>query len=318
MTLDAQTVADAFELGRASSLSEPVARGELGEIRRLETDHGTWAVKQELEPLEADEVAELEVSAAYHRACWEAGIPTPEPIRAASGLFLTEVSREHVRVYRWVDLENPDTGLDPAALGALLARLHAVPAPARGDVHEWFEAPVGAREWKGVLKASRAAGAPYADRLAELLPHLVEVESILTPMDGVQTCHLDLWSDNLRRTPDGVLCVIDFDNCGAADPGRELAMLLFEFGRGDADRWRALEAAYREAGGPGRVTGRESLALTVAQLHHIGHRHITMWVAARDDEARARSLAGVEEFLSEPLLLPDVDRLVAAVVPAAT
>jgi hypothetical protein len=66
------------------------------------------------------------------------------------------------------------------------------------------------------------------------------------------------------------------------------------------------------------VTGRESLALTVAQLHHIGHRHITMWVAARDDEARARSLAGVEEFLSEPLLLPDVDRLVAAVVPAAT
>ena len=43
-----QTVADAFGLGRATSMSGPVARGELGEIRRLETDHGTWAVKQDL------------------------------------------------------------------------------------------------------------------------------------------------------------------------------------------------------------------------------------------------------------------------------
>jgi hypothetical protein len=51
----------------------------------------------------------------------------------------------------------------------------------------------------------------------------------------------------------------------------------------------------------------------VAQLHHIGHRHLTMWCAARDREARARSLAGIEEFLGTPLLLDDVDRLVATV-----
>jgi hypothetical protein len=38
-----------------------------------------------------------------------------------------------------------------------------------------------------------------------------------------------------------------------------------------------------------------------------------MWLAARDPEARARSLAGIEEFLGMPLLLDDVDRLVAAV-----
>ena len=33
---------------------------------------------------------------------------------------------------------------------------------------------------------------------------------------------------------------------------------------------------------PGRVTGRADFALTVAQLHHIGHRHLRMWLAARD------------------------------------
>ena len=32
-----------------------------------------------------------------------------------------------------------------------------------------------------------------------------------------------------------------------------------------------------------------------------------MWLAARDSEARARSLAGIEEFLGEPFLLADVD-----------
>ena len=306
--MEAQEVADAFGLGRASSLSEPVARGELGEIRRLETDTGTWAVKQELEPWEDGE--DPEHGGDFHLACWEAGVPSPRPMRSAEGRFSVQVLGEAVRLYTWVDLADPDTGLDPAAVGELLARMHAVHHQADIAVDEWFEAPIGERAWKRALKSSRAAGAPYADRLAEVLPHLVRVESILTPMRPVQVCHLDLWADNLRRTTAGELCVIDFDNCGPADPSRELAMVLFEFGRWDAVRELRLYDAYVAAGGPGRVTSREDLGLTVAQLHHIGHRHLTMWAAARDPEARARSLAGVEEFLGTPLLLDDVDRLV--------
>jgi aminoglycoside phosphotransferase (APT) family kinase protein len=133
-------------------------------------------------------------------------------------------------------------------------------------------------------------------------------------MEGVQTCHLDLWSDNVRRrTSDGAACVIDFDNAGPADPSREVAMVVFEFGRGDADRQRLLYDAYRDAGGPGRITSRADAALTVAQLHHIGHRHLRMWLAARDSESRARSLAGVEEFLDAPFLRADIDGLLDAV-----
>lgn len=313
MSLDARSVADAFGLGRAVSLSEPVARGELGEIRRLETDGGTWAVKTALEPPTRDEVDELEATGAFHHACWEAGIPTPEPRRSASG-YVAEVSGEHVLAYSWVDLVGPDTAIDPEAVGRVLAALHAVRREAVGGVHEWFEAPIGPREWKAVLKASRGAGAPYAERLAELLPALLEVESILTPMEPVQVCHLDLWSDNLRRTTSGDLCVIDFDNAGPADPSREVAMTVFEFGQGDAARRRRLYDAYREAGGPGRVTGQDDFAMTVAQLHHIGHRHLRMWLAARDPEARARSLAGVEEFLGEPLLLDDVEEMLDALI----
>jgi Ser/Thr protein kinase RdoA (MazF antagonist) len=309
---DADEVSEAFGLGAAHSLSEPVARGELGEIRRLQTEHGTFAVKQAIERLDADELARVQVGAAYQRACWEAGIPTPEPIQTPSGRFTAEIAGEHLMAYSWVDLEEPDRGLDPASLGELLARVHAVHRPAGGAVHPWFEAPIGARRWKDALKASRAAGAPYADRLADLLSAIVEVEAILTPMAPVQTCHLDLWSDNLRLTTTGELCIFDFDNAGPGDPSRELAMLLFEFGQGDSARQRRLYDAYRAADGPGRVNEPADFAMTVAQLQHIGHRHLTMWLAARDREARARSLAGVEEFLGEPFLLADVERIVEA------
>ncbi len=309
MTLDPQAVAAAFGLGRAESLSEPVARGELGQVRRLVTDLDTWAVKESFDDLD---VAEAEASSVFHAACWRAGVSTPEPRATVSGAYVAEVGGELLRAYRWVDLAGPDTGVEPESVGALLATLHAVRLPADGPVHPWFEAPIGPREWRGVLKAARGAGAPYADRLAELLPGLLEVETVLTPMTPTQVCHLDLWADNVRRTPDGGLCVIDFDNAGPGDPAREVAMAAFEFGEGDPVRQRRLYAAYRDAGGPGRVTSRADVAMTVAQLHHIGHRHLRMWLAARDSEARARSLAGIEEFLGEPLLLAEVDRLVEA------
>ena len=306
MSLDAQSVADAFGLGRAASLSEPVARGELGQVRRLVTDRGTWAVKESLEPFDDEELAAAQVSGHFHVACWEAGIPTPAP-QQGDGRFVVEVAGEQLQAYGWVDLADADPLLDPEAVGALVAAMHGVRHEPGAGVHPWFEAPIGQREWRAVLKASRGAGAPYAERLAEVIPALLEVESILTPMDGVQTCHLDLWSDNLRRTPSGGLCVFDFDNAGPGDPSRELAMVVFEFGRGDAGRQHRLYGAYRQAGGPGRLTGRADFAMTVAQLHHIGHRHLRMWLAARDSEGRARSLAGIEEFLGEPFLLGDVD-----------
>jgi hypothetical protein len=102
--MDAQTVADAFGLGRAISLSNPVARGELGEIRRLETDQGTFAVRQELESWPVDEA---ETRTAYQRVCWEAGIPTPEPLRATTGGFAAQVDGEQVRAYAWAELADP-------------------------------------------------------------------------------------------------------------------------------------------------------------------------------------------------------------------
>ena len=251
--MHAQTVADAFGLGRAASLSGAVARGELGEIRRLETDHGTFAVKRELESWSVDEA---ETSTAYHRVCWRPASRHPSRFgRRPAAIRLTLTASGSART-RGPNSTDPDPTLDPAAVGTLVARLHQVRHRwPTSEIDPWFEAPIGRAEWTGVLEASRAAGAPYVDRLAELLPALLEIEEILTPMRPLQTCHLDLWADNLRRS-DGRPFVIDFDNAGPGDPSREIAMVIFEFGRGDAVRQRTLYEAYLAAGDPdGSATG---------------------------------------------------------------
>ena len=60
------------------------------------------------------------------------------------------------------------------------------------------------------------------------------------------------------RPPAVELCVIDWDNCGPADPSHELACAVYEFGQRDADRMRAFYDAYRAAGGPARLSARAS------------------------------------------------------------
>src|SRR3954467_15283370 len=97
--MDPQAVADAYAVGRALGLSQPVARGEIGEVRRLETDRGTYAVKQAFGHLTDLEVSDLEAAGAFHRACWKAGIPTPEPVPTVHDGVIAQIGNAQVLVY---------------------------------------------------------------------------------------------------------------------------------------------------------------------------------------------------------------------------
>jgi Ser/Thr protein kinase RdoA (MazF antagonist) len=305
----AAQVADRFDLGPDARLEVEAARGEQGQVRRLVTARGTYAVKESFGPLDAIDAEEVQRTAEFQAMCHDAGVSCPRPLPDAEGRFLADIGGVPVRVQTWVDIDDPDPMLDPGRVGALLARLHAVELPTAEPPHPWGTEPVGAPEWRALVKAAKGAGAPFAPRLAALVPHLLEMEELLTPMAGVQWCHLDLWADNLRGMPDGRACVVDFDNAGPGDPTRELAMVLFEFARTGADRVHQLVSAYEAGGGPGRVTRAEDLGLTIAQLHHIGRYQVLGWLNARDPEARARAHAGVAEFVDDPFLRGDVDRL---------
>lgn len=305
-------LAERFGLGRARELSAgPVARGKQGEVWRLETADGRWAVKTPFHETTEDSVR---VSAVFQEAASAAGVPAPQIRRATDGRVFARVSGRQVRVYDWVDLGRPDPGLDPASVGAAVAAIHRVVVPAEGEVDPWYTEPVGAAGWDQLVDRLGAAGAPFAGRLAALRDELVALESWLTPPAAVQTCHRDLWADNVLPTTGGGLCVIDWENSGPADPSQELGCVLFDFGRSDPGRARALMSAYDAAGGPGTVSRPGHFSMLIAQLGHITEIAGNDWLTpnARNPD-RAGSAAWIGETLDDPHTRDRLAALLAAI-----
>ncbi|MGH3735178.1 MAG: phosphotransferase enzyme family protein [Micromonosporaceae bacterium] len=316
--MDATEIARRFGLGKAATLSdEPVARGKQGVVWRLQTSDGSWAVKQ---PFGQVSEPAVRSGAAFQEAAYAAGIPTPRNCRTTGGSVFAAIDGSPVRVYEWVDLRGPDPHLDPARVGALVAAMHQVAVPevnapevaghhadgqARGSgdrqVDAWYHVPVGAARWDELIARLRAAGAPFADRLAGLRDELVGLESWLEPPRSPRICHRDLWADNVLPTADGGICVVDFENSGPADPAHELGCVLFEFGRTDPGRARALVGAYRDAGGPARFEQRGDFTMLIAQLGHITETAAEDWLAPNlRSPDRADAAAWIAEVLDEP------------------
>jgi aminoglycoside phosphotransferase (APT) family kinase protein len=217
-----------------------------------------------------------------------------------------------VRVSTWVDLDEPRTDLDPAAVGGLLATMHRDPLPARGPVDPWYVEPVPAAVWDDLGAALAAAGAPFAAEFGLFGRHQLRVQAFFAPPRDLQLCHRDLWADNLRTTTDGGLCVIDWDLCGPADPAQELAVLFAEFCYGRPERARTLYVAYLDGGGTGRITGRGDFTMAQAQFGHFATTAARQWLATTDEQARARAEAWFRLGLETPLDVAHVDELLAA------
>jgi Ser/Thr protein kinase RdoA (MazF antagonist) len=297
--MDAGDLARRFALGPAARLSDgPVARGRQGLVWRLDTADGSWAVKVLFDPCGEDDVRQ---TTAFQEAACAAGVPAPQVRRTTDGCVWAAIAGTQVRVYEWVDLRPPDPLLDPAQVGAAVAAVHRVPVTDGSPADPWYYEPVGARRWDELIGQLRAAGAPFAGRLAGLRDELVALESWIEPPQALRTCHRDLWADNVRPTADGGICVIDWENSGLADPAQELGCVLFEFARTDLARARALISAYREAGGPAAVRGRGQFSMLIAQLGHITETAATQWLTPGPRAPdRADSAAWIGEVLDEP------------------
>ena len=309
-TGDAAEIAERFSLGDAATLSGPVARGEVGQVWRLSTSRGSFAVKEPFEPIPADEVRE---HADYQEAAHAAGIPAPAVLRAANGDAFAELAGVQVRAFEWVDLRGRDPNVDPAQVGRIVASIHRLDFRGRLPTDPWYTEAIGSERWDALLDALRTNEAPFANRLSGLRDELVALERLMEEPGDLQTCHRDLWADNVLRNTAGGLCVIDWENCGLADPSQELALVLFEFGLGDPQRTRALYQGYLEAGGPGRIDRRGNFSMLIAQLGHIGEDACMRWLdPGASDAERKRQEARVEEFVALPLTTNTIDGLLAA------
>ena len=282
---------------------------------RLDTADGSWAVKVPFQPSSEDEVRS---ATAFQEAAYAAGVPTPQVRRTTEGCVFATIGGQQVRVYEWVDLRPPTTGSTrrwsagswPPSTGCLADRR---------PVDPWYHEPVGADRWDQLVEQLREAGAPFAGRLAELRDELVALESWIEPPQMLQTCHRDLWADNVLPTADGGVCVIDWENSGPADPSQELGCVLFEFARADPGRARALTDAYREAGGPATVNRRGHFSMLIAQLGHITEIAATDWLTPNPrSPERADSAAWIGEVLDEPHTRELLETILEAVTTAVS
>jgi Ser/Thr protein kinase RdoA (MazF antagonist) len=297
--VDAEGVAERFGLGRALRLSDgPVARGKEGLVWRLDTAEGSWAVKV---PFERSSEGEADGATAFHEAAYAAGVPTPQVRRTADGRVFATIAGTQVRVYGWVDLLARDSKLDPVLVGATVAGIHRLRLTDLSPLDPWYHEPIGTDCWDALVAQLAEAGAPFAGRLADLRDELVALESWIEPPQQLQTCHRDLWADNVLPTADGGVCVIDWENSGPADPSQELGCVLFEFGRNDPGRVRALTDAYQHAGGPAAVSRRGHFSMLIAQLGHITQASATDWLTPNPrSPERADAAAWIGEVLDEP------------------
>ena len=238
-------------------------RGALGQIWRVETGSARYALKQIFDepPTEASIRVELEFAA----GAFDAGARTPRSHPDRDGHYLVTLpGGTWLRCYDWVDLHPVDVAAadTPRRLGALLARLHRCAPAATGEPNgggpadPWYHQVPEPSDWAPIV----AAGTSWSGHLKDRLTMLPQLCAAVAPVDPARLilCHRDLHPENVFVDPDDALVVIDWDDLGPAEPGRELARALFDWWCDEhtthLEAVRAMTESYLHEGGPGRIT----------------------------------------------------------------
>ena len=283
----AEWVAAVFGLGRVREPPGFGARGELGEVWRLTTDRGTWAVKRLFTAAEPSTGEDVD----FQLAALVAGVSLPRPVRAVTGAAVA-VGPDGIghRVYEWVDFAAGGR-VDPAVAGALLGRIHSLAWPAT-EVQPWHREPPPVEFWSALVAAARGADAPWAGRLEERVADIVAgVEATLGAAEeagagGLIRCHLDFNADNVLIDRDGRTWVIDWENSGGAFASQELAQAMVEFGGSDGTHGQFL-AGYASSRGPGRLSGLGDFAMAFVVQANLLAFYARRWLDG-DATSRAR------------------------------
>lgn len=166
--------------------------------------------------------------------------------------------------------------------------------------------------------STRCCRCAYRDRPGGSTRRVGRAGGVAGASADLQTCHRDLFADNVLRTPAGSLCVIDWENSGLADPTQELGLVLFEYSCGRADRARDLYRAYRRAGGPGFIERPGNFSMVVAQIAqigqiaqiaHIGEISCSRWLDPARLAERDRNTGRIDEFVTEMITRRMIDEL---------
>ena len=271
-------------------------------IWRLETERGSWAVKQHA--WTADIARDLVVFDLENCAA-DAGVPLPRPVSTVEGRPSAVVDDASgtavtVRMWPWVDLKlvsQPTERRILQELGTALARLHCLPAtPDPRPLHPYYWQPPADEVWESLhasaVGVEPAWGAALAARTDDLRA-LAAFARDHPPAGRTAWCHFDLTEANFRLDPHGRLVIIDWDDANLGDPDRELGWAVATWC--DTSSVGELVDSYVEHGGPGRIDHVGALALA-ACIH-------VQWVASAAGLALAGQATWLERLLARPLTL---------------
>jgi aminoglycoside phosphotransferase (APT) family kinase protein len=230
-------LAERFGLGSVLGTPAHVARGAMGEVWRLDTSRGRWAVKWQF-PWAPAQPRPPDVG--VQQAAAAAGIPLPLPVLTPAGEAVVQAGGQHARVYEWADLgrpAQPPAGDRAAAeAGRLLGTLHRLALPPTEPDDPWYTALPPARDWAALADRAAAAGVGWAGDLATALELIGRLSARAAgPPPGGQriVCHRDFSPANVLPAADGShLVVLDWENAGPLDPRCELGYALFAWSAG--------------------------------------------------------------------------------------
>jgi hypothetical protein len=215
------SVAAAFELGVPQGPMTPVVQQWAGHAWVLTTERGRWLARQLFDWF--DEGA-VEAEALLAQSAAAAGILTLAPVRSPSGAIVVGLDGARWRVYTFPTVgPEPPTPADPrhaAAAGRIVGKVHALGLPAPGRVVPWLTCVRSEAQWNALHEAAASDGRPWAGRLADVIPQLLDVSGIVESADRagetvLSACH---YAPNAFCVAGDDLAVMSWEHAGAIPP----------------------------------------------------------------------------------------------------
>ncbi|GAA4674817.1 phosphotransferase [Phytohabitans rumicis] len=315
----ARAVADAYGLGEVTGEMRSLARpDESGRHWSLETDRGRWAVctMDTWWP-----IVDVETEVALQRAAAAAGVLLPAPVRSRAGAITASVGGHTWRAYEWLHSGPPMTAPASAsvtrAVGGILATLHGLALPV-DRISPWHQLRLSGASWPEL--AARADGADWAPVLAEVVPTLMELDTVgegATPAAPVLS-HNTLGPGRVRRGPNGRLVVFGWEHAGGQPPQWELGDALMHWtvdpsGGVNAVGARALVEGYRETAGAVPALDLGMFRGAVTSLANYVSGQVNHALDAKEDEDRRYAARSVRHLLTHLPTRSTLERLLDAV-----
>jgi aminoglycoside phosphotransferase (APT) family kinase protein len=224
-------VAVEFGLGDISAPAAYIDGGVSGEVFKITTPAGDWAVKR---LHQQPNLEQLEIEIGLKEAAGAAGVVSPATVRTPTGDVVVAVAGRHWLASVWTEVSRDAAALAQpdrlAQVGEIVAILHNLRRAARHDVTPWLTTPPGATEWERLRSVARASTASWSSTFEELYPEFLRLAefSALAVSGAAVLSHCDLGPANFGAAADH-LVVFDWERAGATRPAQELGYVLTQW-----------------------------------------------------------------------------------------